>query len=145
MADINHHTALAEVPVEGDGIHYRGIVWFVVVLVVTTLVSAGLMVLLLNYLQHDAEANGVKRSPLAAPVGQLPPGPNLLTDEPSNLKPFREGEEKKLNTYQWIDKNAGTVRLPIDRAKELLLQKGLPVAGATPVPAATASKPEIKK
>jgi hypothetical protein len=35
-----------------------------------------------------------------------------------------------LNTYGWVDKNAGKVRLPIDRAMDELAQKGLPVGGS---------------
>ena len=66
---------------------------------------------------------------------QPPPGPNLAylssterdANEPANLAKFREAEEKKLTNYEWIDKSAGTVRIPIDRAKALLLERGLPV------------------
>jgi len=130
MADTKH-SAVGELPVEGDGIRYRGIVWFVVVLVGTTVASQLLMWLLFGFFERDASHNSVSRNPLAAPVGQLPPAPNLLTDEPTNLGRFRETEQKKLETYQWIDKNAGTVRIPIDRAKELLLERGLPT-GTTP-------------
>ncbi len=31
-----------------------------------------------------------------------------------------------LNTYAWVDKDAGVVRIPVDRAIDLLAQKGLP-------------------
>ena len=138
MADTKP-THVGEIPVEGDGISYRGVVWFVAVLILTTLFSQGLMILLFRYMQHDAVVNGVQRNPLAAPVGQLPPGPNLLTNEPVNLQTFREAEDRKLLNYDWIDKNAGTVRLPIERAKELLLQRGLPI-GTPPPPAAPPGK-----
>jgi len=40
-----------------------------------------------------------------------------------------------LNSYDWIDQKAGTVRIPIDRAMQLLAQRGLPTrpqAGAVP-------------
>lgn len=137
MADTKH-SHLGEIPVEGDGISYRGISWFVGVLVLTTVASQGLMLGLFKYLEHDVAKNGVARNPLAGPVGQLPPAPNLLTDEPANLRTFREAEEHKLSSYGWIDKNAGTVRLPIDRAKELLLERGLPT-GAPPAAAAPAA------
>src|SRR5216117_2337511 len=36
-----------------------------------------------------------------------------------NLKNLREDAEKALNTYAWIDKNKGVVRIPIGRAMEL--------------------------
>ena len=65
-----------------------------------------------------------------------------------NLKTAREDAEKSLNAYAWIDKNKGTVRIPISRAMELtvaqLAQQKPAAAGpiATPASAeATAGKP----
>ena len=141
MADTKQHHATPSLPVEGDGISYSGIVWFVVTLVIVTVVCMVLIWGLFVILERRHVMNDIARSPLAAPQGQLPPAPNLLTDEPANLHQFRQSEDTALATYGWIDKEAGTVRLPIDRAKELLLQRGLPVRGATPV-AAPATKKE---
>jgi hypothetical protein len=31
-----------------------------------------------------------------------------------------------VHTYGWIDRNGGVVRLPIDRAMDLVLERGLP-------------------
>src|SRR5205814_10407598 len=36
-----------------------------------------------------------------------------------NLKTSREDAEKALNTYDWVEKNKGEVRIPISRALEL--------------------------
>jgi hypothetical protein len=41
-------------------------------------------------------------------------------------------QEEKLNTYDYIDKQAGTVRIPIERAMELIAQRGLPVRDGAP-------------
>jgi hypothetical protein len=47
-----------------------------------------------------------------------------------------------LTTYGYTDKNAGTYRIPIDRAKDLLLERNLlPVRGQ----AAPAAAPEKGK
>ena len=57
-----------------------------------------------------------------------------------NLKTSREDAEKALNTYAWVDKNKGVVRIPISRAMELtvaqLAQQKPMQAGpiATPAP-----------
>jgi len=57
-----------------------------------------------------------------------------------NLKTSREDSEKALNTYAWVDKNKGVVRIPISRAMELtvaqLAQRKPMQAGpiATPAP-----------
>ena len=44
-------------------------------------------------------------------------------------------EEQTLNSYGWVDQQAGVVRIPIDRAMDLLAQRGLPTrpqAGVAP-------------
>jgi hypothetical protein len=52
--------------------------------------------------------------------------PHLQIAPPEDLKKFREREEMELTTYGWIDRTAGVVRVPVDRAMELVLQRGLP-------------------
>ena len=32
-------------------------------------------------------------------------------------------QEENLNSYRWLDRDAGTVAVPIDRAKELIIQE----------------------
>ena len=54
------------------------------------------------------------------------PEPQLETNERTELNKIRLREEDILSTYDYVDKNAGTVRIPIDRAMELLVQRGLP-------------------
>src|SRR5499427_9491337 len=59
------------------------------------------------------------------------PAPQLETDERTQLNEVRLREEDVLSTYDYVDKNAGTIRIPIDRAMDLLAQKGLPVLPQT--------------
>jgi hypothetical protein len=54
------------------------------------------------------------------------PEPQLETNERTELNKSRQREEDILSTYDYIDQNAGTVRIPIDRAMDLLAQRGLP-------------------
>ena len=60
-----------------------------------------------------------------------------------NLKTAQEDAEKALNTYAWVDKNKGVVRIPISRAMELtatdLAQKKPVAAGPIATPAGAAS------
>ena len=149
MADTKHSHAAGRDAVEGDGISYRGIVWFVAVLVMTTVLSQILMVGVFKYLEHDVASQDAPRSPLALPAGKMPPAPNLLylswgapeLSEPGNLKQFRDKEDAVLNSYA-IDAASGTVRIPIDRAKALLLERGLPSRDtAAPPKSAAPTKP----
>lgn len=145
MADTNSHPN-GQAFIESDGISYRGIVVFVVILAVTTFICQGIVVAMFKYFDADAAKYGATRAVMAAPIGTMPPAPNLLTDEPANLKHFKATEEETLATYGWQDKNAGIVRLPIERAKELLLERGLPTAGdSAAAPKSEVMKAEIKK
>ena len=60
-----------------------------------------------------------------------PPSPRLQLAPPADLQTFRAREEAELNSYGWINRTAGVVRIPIDRAMELVLQEGLPVRSGT--------------
>ena len=62
----------------------------------------------------------------------LPPEPRLQVSAPTDLKQYKAAQEGILNSYGWVDQQAGIVRIPIDRAMDILLQEGLPVRGATP-------------
>lgn len=59
-------------------------------------------------------------------VQQIPPEPRLQVHAPEDLRTFREREDHILSTYAIIDQKQGTVRVPIDRAIDMLAQKGLP-------------------
>jgi hypothetical protein len=47
----------------------------------------------------------------------------LLRPENSMLRQLRADEQAKLTRYQWIDRKAGTLRIPLDRAMELTLSE----------------------
>ena len=114
-------------------------IYLVVVCVAVWFAMAGMFKVVMGRLaDRDPQVSAIAR-----PAGETPPGPRLLTDEPSNLKQFRDRETATIGHYGYIDQAAGTVHLPIDHAKDLLLQRGLPVragqpAAATPPPAAPA-------
>jgi hypothetical protein len=52
--------------------------------------------------------------------------PRLQTDPAQDLERLRQAENDALNNYGWVDRSRGIVRVPIDRAMELLLKRGLP-------------------
>lgn len=63
----------------------------------------------------------------------IPPEPRLQEKPWVELELFRAREERMLTTYGWADQAAGRVRIPIDRAMDMLVERGLPAraAGAT--------------
>ncbi|MGH9537500.1 MAG: hypothetical protein ACRD3H_06240 [Terriglobales bacterium] len=54
------------------------------------------------------------------------PQPRLESNERLEINDFRMQEEKTLNSYGWVDQPAGVVHIPIERAMQLLAQRGLP-------------------
>lgn len=54
-----------------------------------------------------------------------PPGPLLQTDPAGDLRVFRAEEDKRLNTYYWIDKSKGVVHIPIEQAMKQLTKSGI--------------------
>jgi hypothetical protein len=56
-----------------------------------------------------------------------PPGPRLQVSAPADLEAFRAREEMELHSYGWINRTSGVVRIPIEKAMDLVLQQGLPV------------------
>jgi hypothetical protein len=69
---------------------------------------------------------GAPPSPFAD-IRTLPPQPRLQAEPRTDLERLRQREDETLHSYGWVDPKAGAVRIPIDRAMELVLQKGLPV------------------
>jgi hypothetical protein len=103
----------------------RAIVWTTVGVVVMTLVSAGLMLLLLKLFNHVDAKSAAPRSPMAetqvvAPAPQLQPSPRTDMDE------MHQRENTDMGRAAWIDKQAGTVRVPIALAIDIIAERGLP-------------------
>jgi hypothetical protein len=93
------------------------------------LVLIGGVLLLLGgiyaYLAARQARLGEPASPLAV-VRQLPPAPRLQVNPAEDLQKMRAHEDEVLHSYGWVDRRAGIVRIPIDRAIDLQLEKGLP-------------------
>jgi hypothetical protein len=124
---------------EHSDINIPAIISSAVILAAVVVVTAGLMLVLFNVLEQQAKARDPQLSPLAMPATAMPPttnaspffgsapDPKLMADEPSNLKGVRELEQQQLHGYGWVDEKGGVARIPIDEAKKLTLERGLPV------------------
>jgi hypothetical protein len=61
---------------------------------------------------------------LSQPV--IPPQPRIEVAPYEQLQQLRIKEDHILSSYAWVDEDSGTVRVPIDKAIDLLAAKGLP-------------------
>lgn len=137
---------------EGTGIGHEvsslrigPVVWFMIGLSAATVIVCLLMAGLFNALQQREVESEEKPSPLAGERQKLPPEPrlqlapssteqlerklppNIKEDHPlQEMKRVRAEQDQRLNSYGWVDQKSGVVRIPIDQAKKLLLEKGLP-------------------
>lgn len=55
-----------------------------------------------------------------------PPSPRLQVSPPADLRKLRQAEDIFLNSYGWVDQKSGKVRIPIARAMDLIVERGLP-------------------
>jgi hypothetical protein len=106
---------------EERDVAFRPIVITAVLLVVLILGTVWLMwVLQRTLVAHEAE-RGAPASPLAATYGrEEPPAPRLQANPRRDLATLRARDQALLDRYAWIDRSAGTVRIPVERAMELL-------------------------
>ena len=68
--------------------------------------------------------------PPASPFAEartLPPQPRLQVEPRIDLNQLRSGEEVLLHSYGWVDRNSGVVHIPIERAMDLVMERGVPV------------------
>jgi hypothetical protein len=92
-----------------------------VVLVIAVVVAS----LFIQYktVQHARQDTPI---PQLAREREATPGTRLQVDAQNELRQMRAAEDAMLNSYGWVDKDAGIVRIPVDRAMEILAKKGLP-------------------
>jgi hypothetical protein len=74
--------------------------------------------------------------PLAQRKGdRLPPGPRLQTTPYLDLEQYRQAQQQVLDRYAWVDEQNGIAQIPIERAIELVAERGLPAPTPMPAPA----------
>jgi hypothetical protein len=116
----------------------RVILKFLLWLVISAVVIHFGLGLMYGFLIEQSKETGDRQYPMAAPAGerQLPPTPRLQQFPHNELYEFRVGEEDLLHHYGWMNKNAGTVHIPVEDAMRALVAKGLPARaqdGSQPV------------
>jgi hypothetical protein len=90
----------------------------------------GLAGLLRYWVTHEtAENQEAPSAGLDVDARKLPPEPRLEVTPAIDLHEMRAAEDEILNSYGWIDREHGLVRIPIGRAMDLLAQRGLPTLG----------------
>jgi hypothetical protein len=110
----------------------RPILVFGGILIVVTV----FVLFVMKWMFDTFNAQEAKLDPPPPPLADFqrqPSTPRLQVNSAQELSEMRTAEDNVLNSYDWIDKEKGIVRIPIERAIELLSQKGLPTRTETEV------------
>ena len=121
MADPKHQDG----EVYDSELDLRSIVGFSLGVIGVTLLATAIMWWMAVTFKHNEEARDRAPSPLAeARIDPIPPGPRLQPTPPRDMQELRARDQEALHTYGWVDRNQGVARIPIDRAIEIMAEKG---------------------
>jgi hypothetical protein len=124
---------------EHQDLRAGSVLYFLLTLAVVTVICMFGLRGLYAFLDHRVRASQSEVNPLVTNVPEdtrhVAPGypqtdfpsPRLEEDERGQLNGIRLEQDNTLYSYGWVDEKAGTVRIPIERAMDLLVQRGLPV------------------
>jgi hypothetical protein len=109
---------------EHSDFNVRGVGKFVVALVLTIALSALAVAGVMRYWLSVVPAG---RTLPFSQVSEHMAAPRLQVSSAADLAAIRRHEDSLLHEYGWIDRKAGVVRIPIERAMNLIVERGLPV------------------
>ena len=133
-----HHGVAAE----PSGVETKVVVGFGVVLLVMGALAMVLMALLFKGFEGVADRRdeaSVSAAGLQARQDLVPPAPRLQVYPVRHWKDFEAAESNRLSSYGWMDRSNGVVHIPIERAMDLIAQRG--VGPLPPAPAAVPAAP----
>jgi hypothetical protein len=120
-----HVLATADRSHEESDVGIRPLAYFLAGLTLSLIVVGGICAWLFDVFERQSERRDPEPPPLAR-ADQPTPGPQLQVSERRDLELMRRREERVLNSIEWVDKERGIMRIPIDRAIELTAERGLP-------------------
>ena len=134
MAEVHMPHAAHDDGDHNPGVHHEttdvnisAIILSGVALIVSAVLISFVVWVLFKYFESREARRLAPEYPLAATQEiRVPPEPRLQTNPREDLQDLRAQENQILNSYGWIDKNTGVVRIPIDEAMKLVVQRGLP-------------------
>jgi hypothetical protein len=158
----NHPHSGHQTEYEHEDLGSRGMFVFMIGLAVSGAVIYFIVVAMYSFLDNYERSQMTTASPLVTTKGAMSRvvtqadmdktfkdngAPMLETNERGQFRDFLMNQENQLNSSGWVDEKAGVVHIPIERAMELTVERGLPVCaqgcadGKTPAPKSTALKP----
>ncbi|MFZ0591735.1 MAG: hypothetical protein WAM39_14815 [Bryobacteraceae bacterium] len=115
-----------ETQFEPSDINARAVLVTAASVIVGVWVIVSLLYFCFAYLVHERTAASPPPLPIEAHGNPMPPYPRLQSSPARDLKTLRASEDWELGHYYWIDKSKGIVAIPIERAIEILAERGIP-------------------
>jgi hypothetical protein len=123
-------------------INVRGVIWTGVALVAVALVVHLLMWWLLRGFGSFDEKRDVRLTPIEAANPQpKPPEPRLQVSPNDDMRRMREEEDLLLHHAAWVNRQQGTVRVPVDVAMDVIVSRGVSVAQSASPPKPSPPQP----
>jgi hypothetical protein len=120
---------------ETTDVGLRGILVFAAILVlVTAVLQVGLGLWAGAYSREERRTIASRPARLRDETGQFP-APRLQGNPANDMTRFRKEEDVRLEDYGWVDRRNGIARIPVARAMDHLVRKGLPIRKAEDEPA----------
>jgi hypothetical protein len=94
--------------------------------IVSVWIITSLVYLVFLYFAHSRALSSPQPLPIEVHGNPMPPEPRLQASPREDLKAMRTREDWTLSHYSWIDKKRGIAEIPIDRAIQIVAQRGIP-------------------
>jgi hypothetical protein len=114
---------------EPSEIGIRGIFLFGAVLVVSAVVILIFLAGVMRWFSREEKRLETLRPPQYSDERGQYPTPQLQSNPSADMQEFARREADEMRTYGWVDRKAGIAHIPIDRAIDILAEKGLPARG----------------
>lgn len=111
---------------EASDAKFRPLLWSGVALIALMALAFLVITAIFSFFKEQKTKSDRPRSPLAVEK-QLTPLPRLEVEPIVELRHLQAIEDSLLHHYGWVTKDAGIVRIPIDSAMSLMLERGFPV------------------
>lgn len=92
----------------------------------TVAAMLGMRLLFVHFAAREARLQAPRTTLVPTERNPLPPEPRLQASPVLDLAAMRAQERATLDAYGWVDRKAGKVRIPVDRAMDLVARRGLP-------------------
>lgn len=113
---------------ETRDVSVRVVTWFAIGLIISGICIFVAMIGLYRFFKHE-QPSPEPPSRIAFHPQNSAPEPRLQTVPKADLERLRASDDRQLNSYGWIDKQRGIINIPIERAMELIAERGLPTRG----------------